>query len=452
MEHILPVRRTNTDRRWSNTQPQRLAAFQAALFGVCAGTVDGWTATAIPYLLQPDVPVPGITYREAAWFASLSHLGSLVGAIPAGYLANLLGRRRVILIMAVPMFLSWLMILWSQRSIPVLYTARFVQGFTCGVASVAYYMYCDEIAEARVRGGVGILLDLMLTVGMLYVYFCGANLSYIEMTIACTVLPVLFAVTFYWMPESPLYLLTKGQTEKAKNYLRWFRGVGTGQSAEIEAELSEMQSFINRPTDDKSISAFFRRVFEKPESVKDIRMLLVLMVFRQLCGIYAVLAYTVYVFETAGSTWDPYVCTAIFGVVQFVSTLFANVLFNLERKRNLPIISGAGMGVGLLAMLLHTLLNQGIKIKYLSWLPLIAVNLYIVSFSVGLGPVPLFMMLYRLSKRDRFWFISIAVCLNSGLAFLVTKLFPIMMNDFGPEATYGTLAVICLVGTVMVRR
>jgi SP family facilitated glucose transporter-like MFS transporter 8 len=96
----------------------------AALSAVCAGAVDGWTAAGIPYLEQPynltdNITVPGITYDEGSWIGSLSPLGSLVGAIPAGYLAGVLGRRLLMLIMAVPMFLGWVMIVFAHKSVSV---------------------------------------------------------------------------------------------------------------------------------------------------------------------------------------------------------------------------------------------------------------------------------------------------------------------------------------------
>jgi SP family facilitated glucose transporter-like MFS transporter 8 len=99
------------------------------------------------------------------------------------------------------MFVSWVMILCVHNSIPVLYIARFIQGFTCGIVTVAYSLCCDEIAEVRVRGAVRVNLHLMLTVGMVLVYFVGAIVSHMWMIIACTILPGLFAVTFYMMPE-----------------------------------------------------------------------------------------------------------------------------------------------------------------------------------------------------------------------------------------------------------
>jgi hypothetical protein len=69
-----------TDRRWSKTWPQHLAAGLATLSAACAGAVDRWTAPAIPHLehnynLTDNVAVPGITYYEGFWIVSLSPLG-----------------------------------------------------------------------------------------------------------------------------------------------------------------------------------------------------------------------------------------------------------------------------------------------------------------------------------------------------------------------------------------
>jgi hypothetical protein len=109
------------------------------------------------------------------------------------------------------------------------------------------------------------------------------------------------------------------------------------------------------------------------------------------------------------------------------------------------------MAVSLLAMAFRSYtINEGIEIKYIGWLPLISINLYIVAFSIGFGPVPWFVMPELLSNEAKGWVSSIAVCLNWAMAFLVTKFFPIMMNDLGSEVTYQTFFAICLVAIVFV--
>lgn len=302
----------------------------------------------------------------------------------------------------------------------------------------------------------------MFNVGILYVYVFGAVLPYLWMSIASTILPVLFAVTFFWMPESPIYLLSKGQIDKAEKSLHWLRGAGSQHNAEIQDELKQMQGFIKAfnvktpASEDKisilaMISNFFKSISMTSATAKAMNIIFGLMAFRQLCGMNAVLAYTVEIFKVAGSSLNPHLCTVIVGIIQLMATCIPSFIVDYVGRRVLLIISGAGMAVCLLAMVIRFyLLNQGIDTPFMGWLPLIAVNLYIVACSVGFGPLPWFMMPELLSNKAKNWVSSIAVCLNWALAFIVTKFFPIMMNVMGSEATYGTFLVICLLGTIFI--
>lgn len=344
----------------------------------------------------------------------------------------------------------------------IIYTARFILGFTCGIITVASPLYSEEIAEVRIRGALGVYLDLMFNVGILYVYVVGAVLPYLWMSISSTMLPVLFAVAFFWMPESPIYLLSKGQIDEAEKSLSWLRGAGNRHSAFIEDELKEMQSYVKGSKGNISVSGdctsvpvkisnVFKSITVTSATMKGMNIIFGLMTLRQLCGMNAVLAYTVNIFEEAGSSLNPHLCTVIVGIIQLISTCIPSFVVDYIGRRILLIISGAGMGVCLLLMVIRFyLLNQGIEAALMGWLPLIAVNLYIVACSVGFGPLPWFMMPELLSNEAKSWVSSIAVCLNWALAFLVTKFFPIMMNEMGSEATYGTFFVICLLGTIFV--
>lgn len=340
--------------------------------------------------------------------------------------------------------------------------SRFILGFTCGIITVASPLYSEEISEVRIRGALGVYLDLMFNVGILYVYIFGAVLPYLWMSIASTILPVLFAVSFFWMPESPIYLLSKGQIDEAEKSLCWLRGAGSQHSADIQDELKQMQSFIKASKVNTSasdvkisipakISKSFKSISITSATAKAMNIIFGLMAFRQLCGMNAVLAYTVEIFKVAGSSLNPHMCTIIVGIIQLMATFIPSFIVDRVGRRVLLIISGAGMGVCLLAMVIRFyLLNQGIDIPFMGWLPVIAVNLYIVACSIGFGPLPWFMMPELLSNEAKNWVSSFAVCLNWALAFLVTKFFPIMINDMGSEATYGTFLVICLLGTIFV--
>ena len=101
--------------------------YSATLFAACIGTVDGWTSPALLFLhsASNDSSHYVITDNEASWIGSLAPLGALTGAIPAGYLANTLGRRQLLLLLTVPMLLGWMGVITAQHSVR--------KPFQCGV-------------------------------------------------------------------------------------------------------------------------------------------------------------------------------------------------------------------------------------------------------------------------------------------------------------------------------
>ncbi|XP_069696650.1 facilitated trehalose transporter Tret1-2 homolog [Periplaneta americana] len=452
--------------------PQYLAASLATLYAVCVGTVDGWTSPALPYLQEPRVLhhhnstnttlYYTITDDEASWIGSLAPLGALLGAIPAGYLANVLGRRLLLLLLVVPLMLGWIIIFVAQDSVPWLYCARFIMGIACGAATVATPLYNEEIAEVRVRGTLGVNMDMMFNVGILYIYVVGALDSYVWLSVSACVVPAIFAVTFFWMPESPVFLLSKGQTEKAEQSLRWLRGIGKTKSPDIERELGQMQKFLNeslskktKPVTEKTKCRVFKECFAdismSSPTAKAVRIIFGLMTFQQLTGIDAVIYYTVDIFRDAGSSLSPFVCTVVVGILQLISTYIPSLIVDRAGRRILLILSELGMAVSLLVLSLHfAMQNNRADVSWTGWIPLAAVNMFIVAFSIGFGPLPWLIMAELLSAEAKVWVSSMAVCLNWSLTFAVTKLFPIINRDLGPAMTYGGFCFICILGTAFV--
>lgn len=82
-----------------------LATISALSMGMCLT----WSSPALPMLKDKNSSVK-ITETEGAWVASLLTLGAFIGAIPAGAFTNLVGRKRTLQLLAVPLFVSWIII------------------------------------------------------------------------------------------------------------------------------------------------------------------------------------------------------------------------------------------------------------------------------------------------------------------------------------------------------
>ncbi|XP_026277966.1 facilitated trehalose transporter Tret1-2 homolog [Frankliniella occidentalis] len=484
---------------------QHLAAILANHTTLVAGLVLGWTS--------PVLPVMDLSYNEESWVASLALLGALVGAVPAGCLTDRLGRKRFLLTLSLPFLLGWGLIvaaLWGHREkvfdMWMLYVGRFICGLAVGATTVAVPLYTNEIAEDKVRGALGVYLDMMLTTGILVVYCLGAAFDTLVLTaICCATCPVL-ALAFLVMPESPTYLLACGKPEKSERALRWLR-VRREDDTEIQLELARIRSIVEHSTSssttttkhgpanghpnggpaanvllsDKEAAAqalqgaeaggasqvslaasapasgvkpalkkMFDHVTGRTPTGKAFFIVMGLMTFMQLSGIDAVIFYLGEIFEDAGSTMSPLNASIVVGAVQVVANVSSAIAVDRIGRRVLLILSESLMAASLasLALYFHLRDDRDINVsENYGWVPVVALSVFVWVFAFGIGSLPWFMMAELLPTEAQDWGSSSAICLNWSLGFLVTNVFSSMVRDMGGAATYGVFCTICVIGT-----
>lgn len=217
--------------------PQYLAAITATLCLAAAGTQIGWTSPILPKLKSPNSRVP-LTSDDASWIASFSLLGSIPSIILSGFIVDRLGRKTSLLISGIPHIISWILIIvaWNPY---ILYLSRFIGGIGLGIGYVICPMYIGEIADKEIRGSLGSFIKLMVTFGELYAHAIGPFVSYECLAYSCAVMPVIFLLTFGWMPESPYYLLMKNREDKAINSLKRLKRYATED--QLEEDMEQMQ-------------------------------------------------------------------------------------------------------------------------------------------------------------------------------------------------------------------
>jgi SP family facilitated glucose transporter-like MFS transporter 8 len=181
----------------------------ATLAALVAGSFMSWTSPALPLLQEPG-SVPYVTDEEGSWVGSLLNLGAFLGALPAGLVADRLGRKLTLCLLAVPLSASWLMLGFGS-SVAELFAGRFIAGVAIGAVSVTVPMYIAEMAESSIRGSLGTLFQLQMTLGILFGYLVGTVGDPRTLSFVSCALPVLFLISFVWMPESPVFLLSRNR-------------------------------------------------------------------------------------------------------------------------------------------------------------------------------------------------------------------------------------------------
>lgn len=221
----------------------------------------------------------------------------------------------------------------------------------------------------------------------------------------------------------------QGRRSDAAAALKWFWGANCNTQNAVEV----IQTDLDAVKGDAKLSDLFTKTTNRNAFF----IALLLMFFQQFSGINAVIFYTVPIFQSAGSTMDPAICGIVVGVVQVLMTFVSSVLIDKAGRRILLLQSSFIMGSCLIVLGVYfKLQNDKVDVSGIGWLPLASVVLFIVSFSLGFGPIP-WMMMGELCAPDIKGLASaLTVMFNWSLVFLVTKTFATMQLYLGSDWTF----------------
>jgi len=88
---------------------------------------------------------------DASFAASVSTIGTPCGCILAGYLTDLLGRKRTLITLQLPAIFGWIMV-GSAQSVEWIYLGRFLAGLSSGMIGAPSRVYTAEVSQPHLRG------------------------------------------------------------------------------------------------------------------------------------------------------------------------------------------------------------------------------------------------------------------------------------------------------------
>lgn len=414
---------------------------------VAAGMVLAWTATIDEGLLGGGLNNIPLKLDDLGWIGSFVTLGAMCICIPIGIICDYIGRKYAMLMLIVPFMIGWLLVIFAEN-LAMIYAGRFITGIAGGAFCVSAPMYTSEIAEKEIRGALGSYFQLLLTVGILLANILGYTTSIKVYTIICACIPLLFGVVFFLQPETPIYLMKKGKTTEAKAALRKLRG----DNYNVDNEIDEIQKNLD---DEKKNHIPFLESFKKRATKKSLLICFGLMFFQQMSGVNAVIFYTSNIFKAAGTTIPNGLATIIVGVCQVVATFVSSLVIDKLGRKILLLFSDCVMAVGTLILGLYFTLKDRHVIdpataEDLGWLPVVALCIFIVVFSLGFGPIPWMISSEVFPPEIKSVASSAAGTFNWLLAFCVTKLYPTMLENIGGDGAFYIFTGFSVVGTIFV--
>ncbi|MFP5345557.1 MAG: sugar porter family MFS transporter [Actinomycetes bacterium] len=386
-------------------------------------------------------------------------LGSAVGAWYAGPLADRMGRIRIMVIAAVLFAVSaigaglafavWDLILW-----------RFLAGVGIGVASVIAPAYIAEIAPAHIRGRLGSLQQLAIVLGIFVALLSDAFLArsagsagnqlwlgqeaWRWMFLVGLIPAVIYGVLALTIPESPRYLVGKGEYRRAADVLRQVLGAHSVEG--VERKVQDIRQTMTRE--------------DKP-SLRDLKgptlgllpivwVGILLSVFQQFVGINVIFYYSTSLWRSVGfSEKDSLTITVITSVTNVVVTLIAIAIVDKVGRK--PMLLGGSLGMfvtlGVMAVCFSQAVGSGKEIHLPApWgtTALIAANLYVVAFGTTWGPVVWVLLGEMFPNRIRAAALAVAAAAQWLANFAISTTFPVLANA-GLVFAYGLYAAFALI-------
>ncbi|KAL1518389.1 hypothetical protein ABEB36_002019 [Hypothenemus hampei] len=365
---------------------------------------------------------------------SIFAIGGMVGGFSGGMVANRFGRKGGLLLNSI-LGITGGTLMWCAKvanSYEMLICGRLIIGINCGLNTSLVPMYVSEISPLNLRGGLGTVNQLAVTIGLLLSQvlgieqILGTNEGW-PLLLGLAVVPaILQLVLLPVCPESPRYLLiTKQWEEESRRALRRLRA-----SNQVEEDIDEMRAEERAQQSESSTTMM--ELICSPTLRQPLIIGVVLQLSQQLSGINAVFYYSTNLFESAGLTPESAKFATIgIGCIMVIMTLISIPLMDRMGRRSLLLYGLGGMFIFSIFITISFLIKEFFgyvqeMIDWMSYLSVIATLFFVKFFAVGPGSIPWMITAELFSQGPRPAAMSISVLVNWMANFLVGIIFPFM--------------------------
>lgn len=414
-----------------------VATLGGLLFGYDTAVISGAVESINKVFVEPQGLGEAAANSLLGFCVASALIGCIIGGALGGVCSNYFGRRNALKIAALLFFISAIGSAWpelGQRSIgggeqiphylagyiPEFVIYRIIGGIGVGLASMLSPMYIAEVAPAAIRGKLVSFNQFAIIFGQLLVYCVNyfiarsGDPSWLHSIgwrymFASEALPaILFFGLLFSVPESPRWLIAKGQHKTAEGILEKIMGKAQASvaSREIAHSIEHGQQIGGR------LMMFGLGV---------IVIGVMLSVFQQFVGINVVLYYAPEVFKTLGASTDlALLQTIIVGVINLSFTVLAIMTVDKFGRKPLQIIGAVGMAIGMFT------LGTAFYAQWSGVVALLAMLFYVAAFAMSWGPVCWVLLAEIFPNAIRGKALAIAVAAQWLANYFVSWTFPMM--------------------------
>lgn len=414
-----------------------IVAIVASLGGLLSGYDTGVISGALLFINETWV----LPDTLQGFLVSSVLIGAVIGAATNGILADIFGRKKIIMATAVIFILGSILCAFAPN-VYVLILSRIFVGFAVGIVNFVVPLYLSEVSPKNLRGTLVSLYQWAITAGILFSYFINAVFAQAVynwrwMLFAGVVPGLVLFIGMCFMSDTPRWLVSKNRDDEAKKVFSKIE-----PDIEPEKEIAEIKETL---VDNRQEKTFRLKKWMIMPFVVGIGIM-----FAQICtGINTIIYYAPTIFKTAGfdSNLTAIYATTGIGVVNFIMTIVA--VFFTDRIGRKPLLYFGLTGVMLSLFALGTSFAfAGVLGSSLKWVALGSLVTYIICFAMSLGPIGWILVSEVFPLRIRGIAMSVCTVSNFAFNFFVVGSFPVLLHRIGGAWTFwifGIVSILCII-------
>ncbi|KXG46091.1 Major facilitator superfamily domain, general substrate transporter [Penicillium griseofulvum] len=431
------------------------------------------------------------------WFVSTLLIAAWAGSLINGPIADRFGRKMSINL-AVVVFVIGSILQCAAMNVPMLFAGRAIAGLAVGQLTMVVPLYISEVSIPDIRGGLVVLQQLSVTIGILISYWIDYGTNYIggtrcapdipysggtsskpvfdpyhdvpaggctgqsevswRLPLALQIVPaVILGVGMLFFPDSPRWLLMKERDDDSLHALSRLRRqdrdspVLLNEYLEIKASIMLENSFAkdNFP----NLSGFKLHIAQYMSFLTNwsrfrrLAIGCIVMFFQQFMGCNAMIYYAPTIFAQLGldGNTSSLLATGVYGIVNCLSTLPALIFIDKVGRRPLLMAGAAGTCISLVIVggILGGFGSSLVSNKAAGWVGIAFIYIYDINFSYSFAPIGWVLPseIFNLSIRSK------AISITTSATWMCNFIIGLVTPDMLESITYGTyifFAAFCL--------
>ncbi len=442
----MKLSRVSTSHIQAVTGTTFVATLSSLLFGYCTAVIAGAVGAIDHNFIAPRAMHGAAANFLLGFTVCAALLGTILGALIARRIAEMMGRKRPMILAAVLFLVSAFGSAFPEIGFAPLgglgpdaiwpfIVYRIIGGVAVGLASVIAPMYVAEFAPSAVRGQLGAYQQIAIAGGIGIVLFVNWGIAlqgddvwvletgwrYMMVSLAVP------ALAFFWLsftvPESPSWLVRHGRVADARRLM-----ARSAEPAQVEAMLEELARQNPRERHSAPLMSYGKRV---------VWVGIAMGLLQQLIGLNAISYYGPQILERMGyHTDEAFLGVLVARCLNLLATMC--VVLIVDRVGRKPLLIFGGVIMGLAMMTIATLVDGGNT----GAAGLVAICCYLVGLGISFGPIVWIMLSEIFPAPIRAQAMSIAVAAQWAANFLVASTFPVLFAADGfPFWVYGGFAL-----------